>query len=144
MQAEIARHSIKAANEALKERADAIKSPVIERLQRRQTDILNKRALADAKEQLRIARQLGGRPRHPRSHAKASRTSSSTVLQARVEAAPATLTAGGQFTFGNMVTINIHGVTDPEAVANRVAEILKKRRPAHHHPDPADRSRPTA
>ena len=58
---------------------------------------------------------------------------------ARLETAPATLTGGGRFQFAGVV-ININGVTDPAAVANRVAAILKKRRPAHHHPDPADGS----
>ena len=63
---------IKTANAALKERADAIKSAVLEKLQRRQTSILNQRAIAEAKEQLRIARQL--RRWHHRREATVSPT----------------------------------------------------------------------
>ena len=48
------------------------------------------------------------------------------ILRARVERAPATLTRGGRFQLAGVV-ININGVTDPAAVANRVAAILKRR-----------------
>ena len=87
---------IKAANEALKERADAIKSAVLEKLQRRQTDILNKRALADAKEQLRIARQIGGPKGIQAARQRPPGRPASNMLQARVQAAPATLSKGGR------------------------------------------------
>ena len=51
---------IRNANAALKDRADAIKSAVLDRLEARETACCNQRALRDAKERLRIARQLGG------------------------------------------------------------------------------------
>jgi hypothetical protein len=118
---------VRAANEALKDRAEAIKSAVLDRLQRRQTDILNKRALADAREQLRIARQIGG-PKGIQEATRALQDVRFDILRARIEAAPATLTAGGRFQLGNVITINIHGITDPEAVARRVDAILRRRR----------------
>ena len=124
VQGEIA-EQVRAANEALKDRADAIKSAVIERLQRRQTDILNKRALADAQEQLRIARQIGG-PRGIREARRGLSDAQFDIMRTRLENAPATLTRGGRFQFAGVV-INIQGVTDPAAVANRVAAILKRR-----------------
>ena len=117
---------IQAGNQALKDRADAIKSAVIERLQRRQTDILNRRALADAKEQLRIARQEGG-PRGIREARRGLSDAQFDIMRTRLENAPATLTRGGRFQFAGVV-ININGVTDPEQVANRVAAVLKRRR----------------
>jgi len=116
---------IKAGNQALKDRAEAIKSAVLERLQARQTDLLNKRALQDAREQLRIARQIGG-PKGIQEAVRAMQDVRFDILRARLERAPARLTRGGQFAFGGVV-INIHGVTDPEAVANRVAAVLKRR-----------------
>ena len=116
---------IKAANEELKNRAEAIKSAVIERLQRRQTDVLNKRALADAKEQMRIARQLGG-PAGIQMAARELQDVRFDIMRARLEAAPATLTKGGQFTMAGVV-ININGITDPDQVAAKVAAILKRR-----------------
>ena len=96
---------------------------MLEKLQRRQTSILNQRAIAEAKEQLRIARQLGGGITGAKQRLADARFEQT---QARLEAAPARLTAGGRFQFGGVV-ININGVTDPEAVANRVAAVLKKR-----------------
>ena len=88
----------------------------------------NKRELRDAKERLRIARQLGTalgirtaregpadvQRRHPPDAASRTPRPRSTK--------------GGQFALGNIVTINIHGVTDPAEVARRVDDILKKRR----------------
>ena len=118
--------NIRAANDALKDRADAIKSAVLDRLQARQTDILNKRALADAKEQLRIARQIGG-PQGIKGAMRGLQDVQFDIMRARLEAAPATLTPTGRFQLGNVVTINVHGVTDPAAVARQVTEILKKR-----------------
>jgi len=117
--------AIKEANRALKDRAEAIKSAVIERLQRRQTDVLNRRALAEAQEQLRLARGIGG-PQGIKLARQAVQDVRFDILRARLENAPARLTRGGQFAFGGVV-INIHGVTDPEAVANRVAAVLKRR-----------------
>jgi hypothetical protein len=118
---------IQAGNQALKDRAEAIKSAVIERLQRRQTDILNRRALQDAREQLRIARQTGGKF-GIREAIRGLQDVRFDILRARAEAAPATLTRGGRFALGGMVTININGVTDPDEVARRVTAILAKRR----------------
>ena len=87
---------ILAGNQALKDRAEAIKSAVLERLQRRQTDVLNKRALADAKERLRIARQLGG-PGAIREAGRGVEDVRFDMLRARIERAPASLTRGGRF-----------------------------------------------
>ena len=84
----------------------------------------------------RIARQLGGGITAAKERVADARFEQT---QARLEAAPATLTAGGRFQFAGVV-ININGVTDPAAVANRVAAILKKRQ-AHHHPVPRAGSR---
>jgi hypothetical protein len=124
VQGEIA-DQIREANQALKDRADAIKSAVIERLQRRQTNVLNRRALDEAREQLRIARLTGG-PVGIKQARQAVADAQFDILRTRLENAPARLTRGGQFAFGGVV-INIHGVTDPEAVANRVAAVLKRR-----------------
>lgn len=118
--------AIKEANQALKDRAQAIKSAVIERLQRKQTDILNRRALADAREQLRVARQLGG-PGAIRNAMRNVQDAQFAIKMAQLEAAPATLTKGGRFALGNAVTININGITDPDKVAAKVVEVLKKR-----------------
>jgi hypothetical protein len=118
--------AIKAANAALKERADQIKAAILDRLQARQTDVLNKRALRDAKERLRIARQIGTAA-GIRKAGEGVADVRADILQQRIQNAPATLTKGGRFQLGNIVTININGVTDPTAVANRVAAVLKKR-----------------
>lgn len=118
--------AIKDGNEALKDRAAAIKSAVLQNLQRRQTDILNKRALQDAQEALRIARQIGG-PKGIQAALRALQDVRFDMLRARIENAPASLTRGGQFALGGVITINIHGVTDPDKVAAKVAEILQRR-----------------
>ena len=125
IQADIA-DQIKAANQALKDRAEAIKSAVVDRLQQRQTDVLNKRALADAKEQLRIARGLGGKF-GIREASRAVQDAQFDILRARVERARPSLTKGGRFGLGEIVTINVHGVTDPEQVARQVVAALQKR-----------------
>ena len=125
VQAEITA-KIQEGNQALKDRADAIKSAVIERLQRRQTNILNRRALDEAKEQLRIARLTGG-PVGLRQARQAVADAQAAIQLARVEGAVPRLTRGGQFALAGVV-INIHGVTDAEAVANRVAAVLQRRR----------------
>ena len=117
---------IKAANQLLQDRANAIKSAVIEKLQQRQTDILNKRALADAKEQLRIARHGAAAGSVSGEARRGLQDVNMDILRARLERQPATLTRGGRFSLAGVV-ININGVTDPAAVANRVAAILKKR-----------------
>jgi hypothetical protein len=117
---------ILAANQALKDRADAIKSAVLERLERRQTDILNRRALRDAQARLRLARALGG-PQGTRLARENLQDVLFDMRRARIEAAPAQLTAGGRFQLGNLVTINVNGVTDPNQVAIKVAEVLTKR-----------------
>lgn len=121
---------VKATNQALKDRAEAIKTAVLDRLGRRQTDVLNQRALRDARERLRIAKQLGG-PLGVRAAREGLQDVGFDIQRARLESAPARLTAGGQFSLGNVVTINVHGVTDPNAVANRVAVVLSKR--GRHH-----------
>jgi hypothetical protein len=113
--------------EALKDRAAAIKSALLSRLGDRQTDVLNRRALRDAKEQLRVARLLGG-PKGTRLARERLQDVRFDMLRAQIERAPASLTAGGRFALGNIVTINVHGVTDPEAVARKVAEVLQRRR----------------
>lgn len=118
---------VRAANAALKERADAIKSAVLDRLQRRQADILNRRALEDAQERLRLARRLGGRG-GIRAARREVQDVGFDIQRARIEAAPARLTRAGRFSLGNVVTINVHGVTDPETVARKVTEILARRR----------------
>jgi hypothetical protein len=117
---------ILAANQALRDRADAIKSAVLERLERRQQDVLNRRALRDAQERLRLAKLIGG-PLGTRAALENLQDVRFDMLRGRLEAAPATLTRGGRFQLGNIVTINVHGVTDPNAVAIKVDEILKKR-----------------
>lgn len=130
---------MKRQNDALKARAQAIKSAIIERLQARQTNILNQRALVDAKEQLAIALRLGG----PKGIQAAKRTLADVkmdMLIARVQQAPAALTRGGMFSLGGVITININGITDPEAVARKVEEVLKRR---NRHTNKASRG-PTA
>ncbi len=117
---------IKQANQALKDRAEAIKSAILDRLQRKQTDVENKRALQDAKEQLRLALALGG-PKGIRAGRRAVADALMAQRIAAVERAHPSLTAGGRFALGNIITINVHGVTDPEAVARRVTAILNKR-----------------
>lgn len=117
---------IKRANELLKQRADAIKNAVLDKLQARQTNILNQRALEAAKEQLRIAKQIGG-PAGIKAARQNLQDVNFDILRARIEQAPARLTKAGQFTLGNVITINIHGVTDPNKVANEVAAVLKRR-----------------
>ena len=116
---------IKTANAALKERADAIKSAILERLQARQTAIDSKRELRDAKERLRVARQLGT-ALGIRTARENLQSVQAAGLQTRIENQPATLTAGGRLAVAGVV-ININGVTDPAAVARRVEAILKKR-----------------
>ena len=86
--------AVQEANAALKERAAAIKNAVLEKLQRRQTSILNQRAIAEAKEQLQDRPPAGWR--HHRRQATAWPTPASNRLQAKLEAAPARLTAGGR------------------------------------------------
>jgi len=116
---------MKQQNQALKDRADAIKSAVLDRLQRQQTDTENKRALKDATDQLKLMQALGG----PKGIEQARRNVHDVNFQiryARLQQAPATLTSGGQFAYGGVV-INIHGVTDPEAVANKVVAVLRRR-----------------
>jgi len=116
----------KAANQALKDRAEAIKSAVIERLQRKQTNILNQRALQDALEQLRIAKQMGG----PRGILEARRGVTDVryeMMLARLQAQPATLTRGGMFSLGNQITINVNGATDPDKIARQVVSIIQRR-----------------
>ena len=48
------------------------------------------------------------------------------VIGSRRMVTRATLTAGGRFALAGVV-INVNGVTDPEAVARRVAEVLRRR-----------------
>jgi hypothetical protein len=117
---------IEAANQLLQDRADAIKSAVLERLERRRTDVLNRRALADAKEALRIARLIGG-PKGIQEARRGLQDVQYEMLRARVERAPARLTRGGQFMLGGVITINVNGVTDPEKVAAAVAAALQRR-----------------
>jgi hypothetical protein len=117
---------IEAANQLLKDRAEDIKSAVLERLERRRTDVLNRRALADAKEALRIARLIGG-PKGIQEALRGVQDVRFDILRAQIERAPATLTAGGVFTLGGVITINVNGVTDPEKVAAAVAAALQRR-----------------
>ena len=120
------REEIEAANELLQERADAIKSGILERLSQKRTDVLNKRALADAQEALRLAKLIGTRGAITTAR-RGVQDVQWEMLQARIERAPASLTAGGVFTLGGVLTININGVTDPEEVARRVAAIIRRR-----------------
>lgn len=115
---------IKEANQALKERADAIKSAILDRLQRRQTDVLNRRALADAQDALRIARRIGG-PSGIEAARRGVQDVRFDIARARLERAPASL-AGGRFALGNVVTINVNGSDSPEAVAQKVVTILQR------------------
>ena len=117
---------IKEANQALKDRADAIKSAVLDRLQRQQQRVDNQRAIQDAKDQLRLALALGG----PKGIEAAKRALSDAQRQAlitRLEGAKPSLTRGGQFALGNIITINIHGITDPDKVAKAVVAAINKR-----------------
>jgi len=117
---------IKQANQALKDRADAIKSAILDRLQRQQQNVENKRALQDAREQLRIALQLGG-PKGIQAARRALADAKMAALITRAEGARPSLTRGGQFALGNIITINIHGVTDPDKVAKAVIAAMKRR-----------------
>lgn len=116
---------IKEANQALKERADAIKSAILDRLQRRQTDVLNRRALEDARERLRIARQLGGAGAIEAAR-RGVQDVNFDIQRARLERAPASL-GGGRFALGNVITINVNGSDSPEAVAQRVVTIMQRK-----------------
>lgn len=120
-----AKKALEAANEQRKTLAANIKSAVLERLRARQTDILNRRALVDAQEQLRLAKKLGG-PQGIRAAQRNIQDVRFDMLTARLERAPATLSPAGRFAFGGVV-ININGVTDPDAVARKVEAILRRR-----------------
>jgi len=117
---------VKATNQALKDRADAIKSAVLDRLQQRQTAVTNQRALRDARERLRIALRLGG-PVGARLARENLADVNMDILRARIEAQTPTLNRRGTFALGNVITINVNGVTDPNAVAIKVDQILKQR-----------------
>jgi 23S rRNA pseudoU1915 N3-methylase RlmH len=120
---------IKEQNQALKDRADAIKSAILDRLQAQQTRRENQRALKDAEEQLRLARAIGGR--HGIQEALRNvQDVRFQILQAQLEAAQPRLRrlpGGGQALAFGGVTININGVTDPDKVAQKVVEVLRRR-----------------
>jgi hypothetical protein len=116
---------LKEQNKTLKDRADAIKSAVLDRLQQRQTGIENQRALKDAQAALRTARLLGG-PGGIRLAQRGVSDARFAILQARLEAAPATLRAG-TFALGNVITVNVHGSESPEKVAAQVVAIIQRK-----------------
>jgi hypothetical protein len=123
--AKAAKDAAAAAVQALKTQADAIKSAALERLQRHQTGILNKRALDDAKQTLRVEQRIGTQQGIRKARQGVS-DAQFAIMQARLEASPATLSKAGQFAFGGVI-INVNGVTDPDAVARKVAEVLERR-----------------
>jgi hypothetical protein len=116
---------MKEQNQTLRDRADAIKSAVLDRLQQRQTGVENQRALKDAQAALRTARLLGG-PGGIRLAQRGVSDARFAILQARLEAAPATLRAG-TFALGNVITVNVHGSESPEKVAAQVVAIIQRK-----------------
>jgi hypothetical protein len=117
--------NIKQGNQALRDRADAIKSAVLGQLQRGQQQLENRQQLQDAMRQLALARRIGG-PMGIQAAARDVQKARFAITYANLEAAPAKL-RGGQFAYGG-VTINVHGVTDPEKVARAVVTVLERRK----------------
>lgn len=116
----------KSAAQALIDQAGKFKSAILERLQQNRTAVLNRRALADAQEQLRLAREIGG-VSGIRAAQRGVEDARFDILRARLDRAPVSLTGGGQLAVGNVVTINVHGVTNPDVVATKVLEAMKRK-----------------
>lgn len=121
--------AVKAGNQALRDRADAIKSATLAALDQRHQAVQNRQQLQDALDRLRTARALGG----PQGIKLAQRDVSEarfTITRAQLEGATARLTRGPggtqRFTLGSTIHITINGATDPEQVARKVAEIIKR------------------
>jgi hypothetical protein len=124
------RDAAKKLAQQLQQQADAIKSALLNRLQQQQTDIQNQRALADAEQQLTLARKIGGRE-GIKNALRAVQDARMAILQARLEAAQPRLRrlpgGGEQFALGQVITINVHGTDSPQQVANEVARVLARR-----------------
>lgn len=118
--------NIKQGNQALRDRADAIKSAVLGQMQRGQQQLENRQQLQDALRQLDLARRIGG-PMGIQAAARDVQKARFAVAYAGLEAAPARLRKGGEFAYGG-VTINVHGVTDPEKVARAVVAAIERRK----------------
>jgi len=120
---------MKQQNQALKDRADAIKQAVLGRLDEREQRIQNKRAFADAMQQLKLAQQIGG-PEGIKQALRNVHDARFAIYRAALESATPRLTRGahgGQtFSLGNTITINIHGTDSPEAVARKVVAIIQR------------------
>jgi hypothetical protein len=122
--------SIQQQNQALKDRADAIKSAILDRLQQKQTNIENKQALDDAVQKLKLAQALGG-PQGIKLAQRDVEQAKFAIQYARDQAAAATLRRGPHglqtFRLGDVITINVHGSDSPQKVAQEVAAILARR-----------------
>jgi hypothetical protein len=116
---------IKEGNQALKDRADAIKSAIIGRLQGKQQRDQDAKAVKDARDTLKLYQQIGGKG----GIAAARAALSAAITQQQIDVLSgqkATLTKGGVFTLGNTITVNVHGVTDPDKVARMVVAAIKR------------------
>jgi len=120
---------MKQQNQALKDRADAIKQAVLGRLDEREQRIQNKRAFDDAMQQLKLAQQIGG-PEGIKQALRNVHDARFAIYRAALESATPRLARGahgGQtFSLGNTITINIHGTDSPEAVARKVVAIIQR------------------
>jgi len=118
--------NIKQGNQALRDRADAIKSAVLGQLQAGQQQLENRQQLQDALRQLAVARAIGG-PMGIQAAARDVQKARFAISYGRLEAAPARLRKGGDFAYGGVV-VNVHGVTDPEKVARAVVAAIERRK----------------
>jgi hypothetical protein len=122
-----------------KRQAEDIKNAVLDALGTKETKIDNARALADAKAAMRVARRIGG-PEGIKLAGRDLVDAQLAIQRQRIEETKFAVTGGkgGPTLAAGGITINIHGITDPDKVAQRVlAEINRRGR----HTSPQSRGR---
>jgi hypothetical protein len=115
---------------AFKDQADAIKSAVLDTFDIKSQKIDNSRALEDAKKALAQARQLGG-PESIRLAQRELVDAQRAIERQKIEQTSFRVTAGpagpmNALQVGNVV-INVSGAGDPDAVAQKVLAVLRRK-----------------